>query len=184
MEKGEWRYIKPNSLQGLFEKYAKDYINKQFAKKGIKRKAQYGVFTKVSKKYLNLLIDDVVGGKDVQTEAGSFLCRQVKEPFFRASPYARNFELDGGKKYNIFDLLNRDSKYPIFTFRNNGLVRFRNVMWRGYIRLRLKKRHKMYKDFYERKVEYKEMKYPKEGTKRKKRVIWRNNVKLKINAVR
>lgn len=180
----DWRYIKPNNLKDLWDKWAKEWANEYCKERGIKGKPQYRIFTKCAKIYLDLLLERAIEhGEDVRVPYfGTILARQVRNPDFRVSRYGRNFEFCGGREYTIHDLMKKGNKYPVVTFRNDGVTRCRGVYWRSYIKVRHKWRKRLYEKFYDEGFEYKTLRYLTEAEWKKKqqRVIWRNGMVMKF----
>lgn len=182
-----WRYIKPNGLKELWEKWAKDYIREYYKKKGINKRGQYRIFTQCATFFLDLLLERAVEhGEDIRIPSFGTICaRQVKHTSFRGNRYGRNFEFCGGREYNIHDLMKKGNKYPVITFRNDGVTKSRSVYWKAYIKTRVKWRHRLYQKFYDEGFEYKNLRYLTEAEWKKKnndRVIWRNGMVLKVKA--
>jgi hypothetical protein len=184
MTEGEWRYIKPNNLQELWDKWGKAVAERIWEEKGLKGRPQYRYFSKIAIHFLDLLLERTIEeGEDVPIPYfGTKQARQVKHHNFRNSVYGRNFTFLGGRVYDIYDLLKKGNKYPCFTFKNNGGVKYRGVYWRSYIRLKHKWRHRLYQKFYDEGMEYKNLRYLSEAEWKRKqqKVIWRNGMVLKF----
>lgn len=183
-EQGEWRYIKPNNLEDLWNKWGKAWAIANFKERGIKGKPQYDKFSKVTRHFLNLLLERAIEhGEDIRVPYfGTIIARQVKHHDFRCSRYGRNFEFCGGREYTIHDLMRKFNRYPVLSFRNNGGTKYRGTYWRSYIRLKRRWRHRLYQKFYDEGGEYKNLRYLTEAEWKKKqgRVIWRNGMLLKF----
>lgn len=181
-QSGGFRWITPNSLPVMFEKYSKPYLQEYISRKGMKRKAQYRLYQEIVSEYLSLIFDVLIeDGQDVVTKAGTFCVRQVQSPNWLAGGWSRDFTLLGGKKYGIHDFMKRGNCYPTIYFRPTGSVAFRNVMWRFYLKVKYRYRRRLYEAFYDRGKEYKQVKW--EFMKKraaKNRTIWRNERLVKI----
>lgn len=172
-----------NTLRQLYDKWGKAYLEEAFRINKMKRKPRYDLFCKIAKQMFGEILDKAISDtQDTQTVIGTFMARSVRYGAFRNKRYGRNFTIIGGREYTIFDLMKKDNQYPVFTFRNNGWVISRTVMWRCYVRPSVKWRHKLYQKFYDEGVEYKIMRYPNKEQAKIKRVrkIWRNNQLLHV----
>lgn len=184
----EKKYVKPNTLNELWDKWGKDELGRMCKAKGLRIRGQKRIFTKCAMLMWDAVFDAVINqGVDVLIpNMGTIEARQIKHYDFRVNKYRRSFEFMGGKNYDIHDLMKRGNKYPIVRLNANQATTSRRVYWRVYLSLKHKWRKRLYEAFYDEKMEYKPLRYLTEAEWKKRsenKKIWRSGMLIKIKDV-